>query len=505
MRKREAIIKGTLILTISGLIARLLGFVNRIYLSNLIGAEGMGLYQLVFPIYMICYTICCSGLFTAISRLTAEENAKSNPANTKKLLFIATSLSLFLGILSMVILYLSAESISINLYHDPRITMGLQVIAISIPFTAVMQSIKGYFYGLNESKIPAITQVVEQIVRISAIYFLSSFFVPKGLDYACLVAVIGMALGDIVSTIIVLSSYYKRTKNVSMRKATKTLRYYTRKISNIAIPLTSHRLITTLLTSIETILIPTQLKAFGYSHSFAISIYGTLTGMALPLIFFPTVVTSAASLMLLPAISDANARKQKAMIQATVTKTIQLTLLMGIIFTFFFLAFGKELGTMIYNEEYVGQLLVTLSFICPFLYLQHTLGSILNGLDKHLITFRDGVIGLSIRIIFIFLFIPVLGLEGYLLGLIVSLIAVTVLHIHTIIKVTNIEFRTISFIIKPVLCSVGSMAAINLIGRYWHSPYGQMTTTLIYICLFFIILVPVLISTKTIDLKDFKQ
>lgn len=502
--KKQTIIKGTIILTLGGLVSRILGFINRIYLSNIIGAEGMGLYQLIFPIYMICYTICCSGIFTAITRLTAEESAKNGKSNVKKMIRVVSVISTMTGVFLMCILYFNAEFIAIRIIHEPRIVYGLRIASFSIPFTALAHCIKGYLYGLNKPTLPAISQVTEQIIRISAIYLLSSLFIPKGLDYACTVAVIGMALGEISTCLIVYMYYYSKTRQILISKATKTYRYYTKKITAIALPLTTNRLITTLLSSFETILIPGMLKTFGYSHNYAISVYGTLTGMAFPLIFFPTVVTTSASLMLLPAISEAYAKNQKGIIKNTVSVTIKFSLMMGIVFTFFFLVFGENLGIIIFNESYVGTLLLSLSFLCPFLYLQTTLGSLLNGIDKHMITFKNNIIGLGLRILFIYILIPKIGLQGYLIGLIVSLVIVSILDIYHLVKATSLFFNPITFIIMPVLCCIGTVAIHNIVISMFDTTYSLKINTLIDISLYFIIIIPLLFITRCISIKDFR-
>lgn len=502
--KKQSIIKGTLILTIGGLISRILGFINRIYLSNLIGAEGMGLYQLVFPIYMICYTICCSGLFTAISRLTAEENAKGSKANVKKMLIVATSISMTLALALTALLFIFSKFVSIYMIHEPRIENCLRIIALSIPFTALASSIKGYFYGINKPTLPAVSQIVEQIVRITFIFLMSATFLNKGLSYACTIAVIGMVLGEISSCLLVSVFYHNNAKKVLLKKASCTYRYFYKKIRNIALPLTTNRLVTTALSSFETILIPSQLRAFGYTHSYAMSIFGTLTGMALPLIFFPTVVTTSASLVLLPAVSEAHAKKQKTTIKTIVSKTIKFSLLIGIVFAFFFFAFGNNVGTIVYGESYVGTLLVSLSLLCPFLYLQTTLGSLLNGIDKHMITFRNSIIGLAMRIAFIYLFVPTYGIQGYLIGLIVSLVVVGVLDIYYLVKATGLYFNVFTYVLLPVFCCVGTLALHQIWNHLKAVSFGLKINTLIDIVFYFIVLIPILFLTRCISLKDFK-
>lgn len=503
--RKQTIIKGTIILTLAGLITRILGFANRIYLSNLIGAEGMGLYQLVFPIYMICYTICCSGLFTAVSRLTAEESSKPNNPDVRKPFILVSIVSTSIALILMAFVYLNAEFICVKLIHEPRIELAVKIVALTLPFTAITHCIKGYYYGLNKATMPAISQVFEQIVRIGAIYILFTMFISNSLEYASAMAVLGMALGEIASCILLIISFKTTVKKTIVKASKNSYRFFAKKIYRIAVPITSNRIITTMLTSIETILIPTELQSYGYSHSYALSIYGTLTGMALPLIFFPTIITNSASLMLLPAIADANARNNKSLIKLTVTKTLKFTILMGIASTFLFLAFGRDLGTVIYNEEYVGTLLITLGWLCPFLYLQITLGSILNGLDKQLITFRNNIIGLGVRIVFIYTLIPRWGLNGYLWGLLASYLIVSALDSFYLIKVVSISFDVTAFIIKPIFVCVAALSMVDILNTLYSLPFSYTINTFLYVLIYGIILLPLLIITKCITPNELKR
>jgi len=256
------------------------------------------------------------------------------------------------------------------------------------------------------------------------------------------------------------------------------------------------------LISIETILIPTQLQASGLTHSDALGTYGILTGMALPLIMFPTVFTNSISLMLLPTVSAASASKNKRMINFTTSKTMKLTILIGIISTFLFLSFGKTLGVIVYDEAYVGVLLTILAWLCPFIYLQATLGSILNGLNKQLIVFRNNVIGLTIRITFIFLLIPLYGLKGYLWGFLCSYMIVSLLNIIHLIRITSISFQIGDWIIKPIIVCLGSISAIQLFNYYVTMPFSVLLTTLINMGIFILLIVPLLLLTGSIQLSE---
>ncbi|TCK98560.1 stage V sporulation protein B [Natranaerovirga hydrolytica] len=477
---KNSIIKGAFILTAVGLVTRVIGFLYRIYMSNLIGAEGMGIFQLIFPVFMICYTLCCSGLFTAISKLVAAQKASNNSTNISKVINMATLISFSLSVLLSVIIYFFSEYISSNILNEPRTLLSLKILAFTVPFTAIGSSVKAYFYGLQKTFIPASSQLMEQIIRVLSVYLLSGFFIPLGLEYACAMAVIGMALGEVITCFYVIIAYrisLKSKLNQWSKKANYIYKYkssiyhsyktISKSIAAIAVPLTANRVLITLLSSVETILIPSRLQLYGLNHSASISIYGVLTGMAMPLILFPSVFTSSLSLMLLPAVSEANASKNKNAIRITTSKTLQYTLLIGIISTFIFIVFGEPLGLKIYNDPLVGNFLIILAWLCPFMYLNSTLGSILNGLDYELITFRNNTIGLGIRITFTFFVIPILGLQGYLWGVLVSSLVITLLDLLKIVKVTTIKFDVVQWLLKPLLSAfIASVVVSYLYYQY---------------------------------------
>ena len=172
-------------------------------------------------------------------------------------------------------------------------------------------------------------------------------------------------------------------------------------------------------------MIPTALKAYGMEAATALSIYGTLTGMVLPFVLFPNALTSSISLMLLPSVSESQASGQIAALKRTIKKTSFFCIFLGCVCTIFFLLFGKFLGEFVFSSSLAGSFITILAWICPFLYLNTTLTSILNGLGKTNITFFTGILSLFLRIGFIFFVVPKIGIHGYLFGLLASQLFIT--------------------------------------------------------------------------------
>jgi len=195
----------------------------------------------------------------------------------------------------------------------------------------------------------------------------------------------------------------------------------------MSLPLTANRVALTLLQSIEAISIPGRLQLFHHSPSQALSIYGVLTGMALPCILFPSAITSSISIMLMPTVAEIQASKDDAEMGDIVKKVVGTCFFLGISCCIIFLLCGNWMGSTLFRSEMAGKFIVTLAWICPFLYTNTALLSVINGLGKAGSTFFINTMGLLIRIAGVFFIIPIWGIQGYLWGLLVSQLAITVL------------------------------------------------------------------------------
>lgn len=470
---KRSLIGGAIILTIAGFITRLLGFVYRIYMSHLIGAEGMGLFQLIFPIYMLGYTLSSSGVSVAVSKLIAEENAKKHPFNVRKILHLSLLLSVGIAWILMMILLLRAEWIGTYILKDPRTGLSLGILGLSIPFMAASSTLKGYFYGLQEMDKPAAAQVFEQLIRMLTIYLIADFFIPKGIVYACAMAAIGMTVGEMISFGYIYICYkrHQHSQGVYKKSSCITTKKGLQMIFGIAVPITINRGFSSILHSVETIMLPSRLQLFGLSYVEAIRLYGQLSGMAMPLIFFPAILTTSLSMTLIPTISEAHAVKNTHRIQYATSKSLQITAIIGMGTACLFILFSHPLAEMIYHQEEVGTILYSLSWLCPFLYFQHTLSGILNGLGEQMSSFRHTISGSLLCILMIYFVVPLLGLQGFIWALLLSTILVTGLHFRKVLKKTKVSFDLTHWILKPILSCIGAAFIISPLKKHFIIPY----------------------------------
>ncbi|MCI9480470.1 MAG: polysaccharide biosynthesis protein [Lachnospiraceae bacterium] len=437
-KKKHPLIAGTLILTLTGLASRFIGFFYKIFLSRTIGAEGIGIYQMIFPIYGVCYAFTTAGAEIAISRFVSAEMARGKKEQARSILWIGLAMSLSLSLLTSFLVYKNAGFLAIRLLHEPRCTDLLRIMSVTVPFGACHSCISGYYYGLQKTAVPASAQLFEQLVRVAAVYIIYQVSLEEGKALSPSAAVIGLVLGEFASMLFTLFAISSESLHGRTAKPTgfPACRYAKRMFLEAA-PVSANRVCMNLLGSAEAILLPLTLQQYGLTPERALSVYGTLTGMAMAFIQFPSVLTNAVSVMLLSAVSESQAAGNKNQIARTIKKTINLCLPLGIACTLFFLLTGKTLGTFFFKNEMAGDFIITLAWICPFLYLNSTLHSILNGLGRTAAGFINNLIGVMIRIFFILTFVPRFGIQGYLWGILANQLFVSFLNINALKEERN--------------------------------------------------------------------
>lgn len=406
------LISGTLLLTLTGIFTRCIGFFYRLFLARSIGPEALGTYQLVFPIFIFALSLCCGGMQTAISRYTSATDPPSG-----FYLYRGTTIAFLSAVTVSVLIYVHADFISGVFLQEPSCRQLLQILAPAIPFACVHSCINAYYYGIKKASVPAISQMAEQITRVAGVFLLFRIFMDADRPLTAAAAIWGILMGETAATLISVTALSINRPVLSgivcRYKACKDL-------CAMAIPLTLNRVALSLFQTFEQILIPAGLKRSGYSASDALALYGVTSGMALSSILLPTVLTGALSSMLLPQIAKAQARGMCGHIRQITKKTVLFSLFLGCFCTLFFFLAGPFAGTWLFHNHLAGAYIQHLSLICPFLFSDSILHTILQGLGRAntvlLLNLFTGVM----RILLVMLAVPLWGIRGYLWGMILS-------------------------------------------------------------------------------------
>lgn len=473
---KNPIIKGTIILTLAGILTRIIGFFFRIFLSRSIGAEGIGIYQLIFPLQIICYSLCTVGIETAISKLVASVNS-TNKKSSFIILKCGLFISLIISIITCIVVYMYAPFISSKILLETRCVPLVKIMSFSIPLASIHACICGYYLGVKKTSIPAWSQLIEQIIRVFSIYIIVDIATKNNLQVTPSVAVVGSLIGEffsVIYTIYCISSEEKKViKKSDILSSTKskiqlrseTSKKYSKKLFFLSIPLTLNKLMTSILQSIQNVMIPNRLIAFGLSSSMALSVFGIIMGLVLPLIMFPGALINSIALMLLPTIAEAENNNQCDKINNTSKITLAFSCLFGIYCSGIFIEFGNEIGTFLFSSPESGKYITILGFLCPFVYCISTLASIINGLGYTLITFIHSTISTIIQIIFTVFLVPIIGIKGFLFGLLISCIISAISHYISAAKYVSLSFSAMDIILIPILCVIFMGEFVNLISK----------------------------------------
>lgn len=396
----------------------------------------LGVYQLVFPVYSICFTLYGSGIQTAISKVVSEQNP-TDTVSHKKTLYCGIFLSLGIALTCSLVLFFFPTQIATTFLKEPRCAVSLKFLSFTFPACAISSCISGYYFGQTKTKHPAIAQFIEQMGRILFSLLVLYCFQQSHKTFNCEIAVLSISIGEITAmlyNVYTLLSKNSTPKNTSYSKSANGI--YP-KLFSFALPLTATHLVVSFLHAIENILIPQLLCTHGFVNKESLSIYGILTGMTLPLLLFPSTLFNSLSVLLLPSVSRAKSEQNTTYIKKAVSLSVYGSLLTGLCASLFFVLTGKFLGILLFHNELCGIYLRNLAWICPMLYLNTMFSSILNGLGKTQITFRNTTFFLLLRIAFFFLFIPNIGIAGYFYAMLLSEFCYTVFQSLSLIYINK--------------------------------------------------------------------
>ena len=510
---KKSFVNAALILMIAGLIVRVMGFAYRIYLSNMIGAEGMGLFQLISPVYSLIILTLTSGISIAVSKMTAEQNALGNHVSIMKIVRISLCIVVFAGIVVSLFLLVFISFIVNNVINDSRTYYSFLLMIPCIPIISASSTLKGYFYGLQEAVPSAVSQVFEQTTKIFIVFLLAPFFIQVGLEYACALATLAMAVGEIISLIVLYVFYIIKKKRHSRKvrgtgaagSAMSRVRILFN-IVKISVPISVNRFITSIMSAVEAVLIPSRLLLTGLDYKTCIEEFGRLSGMAMPLIFFPSIITSSLATTLVPAISESVSVKNMRSVRNKISKSIQISFIIGIIFAAVFYVLPEEISNLIYKGQNVGPILAGISLVCIFLFVQQTMLGVLNGLGLQSISLRNSVIGYTIRLIFVIFIIPVKGMPGYIQGLLISTAIVCVLDMIPVIKRAGMILDIRNWILKPVVPGIFILVAGKPIYVLLHSILKSNFLTIGFsVSIMIVISCLLLILMGALDIRDLKK
>ena len=447
--KRVIFIKNTMVLTATSLILRFAGMIFKIWLSARVGSEAIGLYQIIMSVYICAASFATSGLSTAVTRLVTDELAVSR-GGVKKIVSSGVRLTIFAAIICFAVLFFGADLISSHIIGDIRAAFPVKILSLSLFFIGICSCFRGYFIARRKALGSSVSQITEQLIRIAVTATLICTAKEINVVSATVAIVIGDTAAEIVASLLLFIMYRLDVKGVTADKKPQSS---VKQLLNIAVPITSGRYLSTFLRTAESTAVPRLLTAFGMTSAAALSSFGMIKGMALPLILFPSAVLSAVSLLLIPEISEAKAKNNSVLLRSTVFTVLKITTLISVIVGFLFFFCGEAFGEIFYHENEVGRYIKLLAPLTPLMYIDSIADGMLKGMDKQSALFRYSVTDSAIRLILIFFIIKPFGINGFIGIMYLSNILTAFLHFRMLIKTADIKLNVFSFFAFPVFLS----------------------------------------------------
>ena len=467
--KGQSYLKNAVILTATGLLLRFAGMFFRIYIAGRLGPEGMGLYQLVFTLYTLSVNLATAGISVTATRLVAEELSAGRPGGALGVLRRVLALSLGLGLAAAGLQALLAYPAAKYWLGDVRAALSLRLLAPSLPFMAMAAALRGYFLARRRVEPNAYSQMFEQALRICAVMAILPAALDRGIEQACAAVVLGNTASETLSCLWMFWFYGRDRRAAFPGQKPRLPQNAMGRLWAILLPVEGSRCTASALQTAENMLVPACLLPFLGSREQAVSQYGALKGMAIPVLFFPFSFLSALATLLMPEITEAHIQGRARALERLIGRMVHLTGIASIFAAGLFTLYGPELGQLLYGSEEVGHYLRVLGPAMPCMYLESMVDGVLKGMGEQMATFRYAMWDSVLRIAGVILLLPRYGMAGFLAVMLFSNCFTCALNCRRMLRAAGMRGHWGAWAVQPCAALaaalfLGHTAAVRLAG-----------------------------------------
>ncbi len=401
---RDKFLRGALILTVAGLMVKVLGSVNRILLSRLLGGEGIGLYQMAYPVYLLMLSVCSAGVPVAVSIIVAEKVAKDDYIQANRVFKVTLRLMAAFGLVFSLVLYnLAGFLVDSGWLRDSRAYYALAVLTPAVFFSSILASFRGYFQGYQMMTPPAVSQILEQLVRVVTMIGMAYFLLPYGLEYAAAGAAFGAIPGGLAGLFVLTWFYRKARKEWKQKMDTQaatveeSIGQIAKRLIWLAIPVSCANLLIPVTSSIDTILVPNALGRAGFGVEAATTLFGYLTGMAQPLMMMAVIPTMSLAASLVPAVSEAYTLDQTDEIARKTTSAFKICMLVVLPAAVGMWALAGPISGTLYGTTAAAPVIAHLAPSVAFLGIYQVTTGALQGIGKTRIPMWNMLFGAGLK------------------------------------------------------------------------------------------------------------
>ena len=493
---RESFLKGALILSLAGVIVKIMGAFFRIPLSNLIGSIGMGYYQVVYPIYTLFLTLAVAGFPTALAKLVSEQRAVGDFKGANKTFRISYTVLFITGLISFSIFFFGAEFISTVILKNSGAYAAMVAISPALLFVPLMSSYRGYFQGRRDMTKIAVSQVIEQFFRVSLALFLGYMLMKSyGPEMGAAGGVLGAAIGGFASAAFLIYIYLRNTKERKAEIAhsshikTESTGTILKKLLYVAIPITIGACVMPLVNMVDSVIVVRRLQVAGFDIDMANSLLGQLSGMAIPIVNLPVVIDQAIGMSLVPSISEAYALNQINRARKEAKTGLKTLLLVVLPCTFGLAALATPIMSLLFpsieatGPASLGTLLFVVAPSAIFLGLVYAQNGILQGMGKPMVPVMALLVGMLFKVVISYTLtgIASVNIIGSGIGTVSAYAVASIIEFIYIKKHMQLKLSPKEFIIKPLLTVITMFVVVKLSYGVTVGFLGNALATLISI------------------------
>lgn len=467
MKKSKAFIYNAFILIAVSLVMRTVAMYFNVYLSNKVGAEAMGVQSLIGGVYNFGITLATSGINLAVTRLISEAQGTGHLHRIPKILRVCLTYAALFGLFAAVLLFCLSEFISYRWLDDSRCTVPLRILALSLPCIAITSALNGYFTAKRQVVKNAATVFSEQWVRISISVFLLTAILPNGTENACIALAIGSVAAELTSLVIMSSLCFFKKKYLPHTRSTTRV---TPALLSIALPVAFSSYIRSGLLTVEHALIPAGLKKFGADTATALSLYGALQSMSLPVILFPAVFITSFSGLLIPEIAESRAAGNTSRVKNIQRRTLRLTLIFSIGVSGIMLCFSGQLGETLYPDTPVAaKFIAMLAPLIPVMYVDSMTDVMLKGMGQQFYSMLVNIADALLSVILVRFLLPQYGIYSYILIIYVCELFNASLSMSRLLYISKTTPDIVGWLIKPLTAIAGAASIARLVFSHANS------------------------------------
>ncbi len=452
----------TALLTVSGLVMRGIALLYQVWLAGRIGAQGIGLFQLISSVQALAATFAISGVRYASTRLVAEELGSGRPGGVRRVMRLCLGYGGVFGLAALALLLRFAEPIGFLWVGDARTVLSLRLSAYSLPFIPLAAVFSGYFTAVGRVWKSALSQLAEQLVRITLVTLLLRAAPAQDVEKTCAAVVLGGLGAELFSCLFYLALYLLDIRRrFSHGEVGARL---PRRLVGVAVPLALSAYARVALSTLQHLLVPRGLRASGLTAEAALSGYGIVHGMVFPIVTFPACILYSLAELLVPTLTEAQMSGSPERVAAAVNRLLEKCLLFSLGTAAILFSGAPLLAQAVYHSAEAGGYIRVFACLVPVMYLDTVTDGCLKGLGEQLWSMCVNVADSALSVALVLLLLPRYALEGYLAILFGTELFNFALSVYRLRQVARLRLR-LRALLAGAVCAVGAAALPPLLTR----------------------------------------